>query len=179
MQLRRVVTGHDGNGKAVIVADGPPPRSHDYIHHPGFLESLVWSGDGTPAAPPDSADPTAAVASYVPPPGGTRFLTVTFPPDSVVMSDGFDGAAAGAEHGQYSPGIADCMEPDSPGMHTTPTMDYVIVLDGEVWLEVDNGQEVRLGPTDVVIQNGTRHAWRNKSDKPATIAAVLVGAARP
>jgi len=177
MKVRRVVTGHDENGKAVIVTDGLSPRSHGYIHHPGFFEALVWAGDGTPALPPDSTDSTEAVKNFLPPPGGTRFLTVTFSPDSIVMSDAFDGPAAGAEQGQYSPGIADCMEPNSPGIHTTPTMDYVIVLDGEVWLEVDDGEEVRLAPTDVVIQNGTRHAWRNKTDRPVTIAAILIGSA--
>jgi quercetin dioxygenase-like cupin family protein len=68
------------------------------------------------------------------------------------------------------------MEPDNPGMHFTDTVDYVIVLDGEVWLEVDGGKDVLLKKHDVVIQNGTRHAWRNKSDRNVTIAAVLVGA---
>jgi hypothetical protein len=177
MHIRRVVTGHDRNGKAVVVVDGPPPRGHDYVHHPGFVETLVWATDAVPAAPPDRTDPTASVTSFVPPPGGTRFIVLTLPPDSIVISDAFDGAAAGAEHLQHSPGIAERMEPDSPGMHTTPTMDYVVVLAGEVWLELDDGEAVQLRPTDVVIQNGTRHAWRNRTDKPATIAAILVGAA--
>ena len=67
-------------------------------------------------------------------------------------------------------------EVDSPGMHTTPTVDYDIVLDGEVWLELSDGREVKLNTGDVVVQHGARHAWRNKSDRPATIAAILIGA---
>ena len=61
-------------------------------------------------------------------------------------------------------------------MHTTPTVDYGVVLDGEVWLELDDGKTVHLKEHDVVVQNGTRHAWRNKGTKPATMAFVLIGA---
>ena len=68
------------------------------------------------------------------------------------------------------------METDNPGMHTTQTVDYGIVLEGEVWLEVDDGKQVHLKPHDIVVQNGTRHAWRNKGDKPVKIAFVLIGA---
>ena len=67
-----------------------------------------------------------------------------------------------------SPGLAERFEPD--GMHTTPTVDYAIVLDGEIWLELDEGRRRLLRQHDVVIQNGTRHAWRNKSDRTATLA---------
>ena len=178
MQVRRVVTGHDAAGKSVVVSDGFAPRARNAVHHPGFAEALVWSTDQTPSLPADGKDPTPAVTSFMPAPGGTRFLIVTFPPDSVVMSPIFDGAAAAAEHLQYSPGIANRMEPDNPGMHSTDTVDFVVVLDGEVWLELDDGKEVLLRKHDTVIQNGTRHAWRNKSDRGCTIAGLLVGAKR-
>ena len=72
-----------------------------------------------------------------------------------------------AENLAVSPGLAERFEPD--GRHATPTIDYGIVLDGEIWLELDNGVETRLGPFDIFVQNGTRHAWRNKSDRPATL----------
>jgi uncharacterized cupin superfamily protein len=114
----------------------------------------------------------------MPGPGGTRFVIVTFPPDSVAMSPEFDGAKAYEEHLKGSPGIADRMESDNPGMHATDTVDYVIVLDGEVWLELDDGKQVPLKAGDVVIQNGTRHAWRNKTDRGVTIAGILLGAHR-
>jgi quercetin dioxygenase-like cupin family protein len=70
------------------------------------------------------------------------------------------------------------MELDNPGMHTTDTVDYAIVLEGEAWLELDDGKEVHPKPHDIVIQNGTRHAWRNKGSMPVRIAFVLIGAAR-
>jgi hypothetical protein len=94
------------------------------------------------------------------------------------MSPDFDGAKAFEEHVKGSPGIANRMEPDNPGMHSTDTVDYIVVLDGEVWLELDDGKEVFLKQHDVVIQNGTRHAWRNKSNRGVTIAGILVGANR-
>ena len=73
-----------------------------------------------------------------------------------------------------SPGLGERFEPN--GMHTTPTVDYGIVLDGEIWLELDEGRTTLLRQHDVVIQNGTRHAWRNKSERAATVAFVLIGA---
>ena len=77
-----------------------------------------------------------------------------------------------------SPGIAEHFEPGNPGMHTTDSVDYVVVLAGEVWLELDDGARTRLGPGDTVVQNGTRHAWRNLSAEPVTLAVVNVGAGR-
>ena len=89
-------------------------------------------------------------------------------------SPGFDGEAALRETLAVSPGLAERFEPD--GMHTTPTIDYAIVLDGEIWLELDGARITHLRQHDVVIQNGTRHAWRNKSERSATLAFVLIGA---
>jgi quercetin dioxygenase-like cupin family protein len=77
-----------------------------------------------------------------------------------------------------SPGIAERFEPGNPGMHTTDTVDYVVVLAGEVWLELDDGQLTELRAGDTVVQNGTRHAWRNRSTEPVTLAVVQVGVAR-
>jgi quercetin dioxygenase-like cupin family protein len=69
-------------------------------------------------------------------------------------------------------------EPDNPGMHTTDSVDYGICLEGEMHLELDNGQEIRLTPGACVVQQGTRHAWHNRSDKPALMCYVLIGADR-
>jgi hypothetical protein len=118
------------------------------------------------------------VLSQLPLPGGTCFLIVRFPPDSVYADPGFDPAAAAAEQRMASPGIAELFEPDYPGMHTTDSVDYIVVLAGEVWLELDDGQVSRLRAGDTVVQNGTRHAWRNLSTEPVTLAVVQVGAAR-
>jgi mannose-6-phosphate isomerase-like protein (cupin superfamily) len=73
------------------------------------------------------------------------------------------------------PGAASHYDPDHPGMHTTQTVDFGVVLDGHVVLELDDG-EVSLGPGDVIVQNGARHAWRNRSDRICTMAFVLIGA---
>jgi mannose-6-phosphate isomerase-like protein (cupin superfamily) len=178
MGERRVVTGHDGAGKAVVVADGAPPRTVAPRSIPGMRSTLVWATEpGAPIAL-DGGDGTAQVASFHPGPGGTRFLLFTFPPDTVYASPGYDAAAAGPESAEAFPGLAERFEPDAPGMHTTDTVDYGIVLQGEPELELDDGARTPLKPGDVVVQNGTRHAWRNPTDAPVVIAFVLVGADR-
>lgn len=179
MPQRRVVTGHEETGEAVIVSDGPVPRSHAMVSIPGASTSLVWSTEPLDAIPADGADPTAAVTTYVPAVGGTRFIVLTLAPDAIYTSPGFDGARAAAERRESSPGLAELFEPDNPGMHRTPTVDYCIVLEGEVWLDMDEGRLTPLNQGDIVVQNGTRHAWRNKNDQIASIAFVLVGAPTP
>jgi quercetin dioxygenase-like cupin family protein len=173
MKVRRLVTGPDTEGKSVVAHDGAPPWSKDFVHTPGFASSVVW----TTAAPvrPDAKDPTEALTSIVPGPGGTSFVMLTFPPDSVMGDPSFDPQAAGQEHAEESPGLVAFFEPDASGMHTTPTVDYGIVLEGEIWLELDGGKTVHLKQHDVIVQNGTRHAWRNKSTTLTKMAFVLIG----
>jgi mannose-6-phosphate isomerase-like protein (cupin superfamily) len=178
MHIRRVVTGLDADRRAVVVSDGPAPRSHDLVAVPGMSTAMLWaSGPGEPIRT-DGSDPTPAVRRQLPEPGGTCFLVVRFPPDSVFRDPGFDPAAAEAEQRMASPGIPELFEPDSPGMHTTDSVDYGVVLEGEVWLELDDGRLTRLGAGDTVVQNGTRHAWRNLGSDPVTMAFVHVGAQR-
>lgn len=105
-------------------------------------------------------------------------MFVAFPPDSVMQGPRFNVLAAVEENLKCVPGLAECFEPDNPGMHTTDTVDYGIVLEGEIWLELDDGQVQHLRKHDVVVQNGTRHAWRNKNEQPALMAFVLIGARR-
>jgi mannose-6-phosphate isomerase-like protein (cupin superfamily) len=178
VQIRRVVTGVDATGRAVLVSDGPPPRHHDLVHVPGMSTALLWAT--APGAPlrAGGADPTPELVSQLPLPGGTCFVIVRFPPDSVFTDPGFDPVAADAEQRLASPGIAERFEPGNPGMHTTDSVDYVVVLAGEVWLELDDGQLTRLRAGDTVVQNGTRHAWRNRSTEPVTLAVVQVGVQR-
>ncbi|MDX3638817.1 cupin domain-containing protein [Streptomyces sp. MB09-02B] len=175
---RRIVTGLAADGKAAVVQDGQPPRTNALQHTPGFVSSLVWATPAQPAVPFAGTDPTPAVTSYVPEPGATRVLHLVIPPDTVYRSEGFDPAAAVAERLRNSPGLAELFEPDAPGMHTTDTVDYGVLLEGEIVLELDAGNEVTLAPGDVVVQNGTRHAWRNRSTSPATMLFVLIGARR-
>ncbi|WP_416980011.1 cupin domain-containing protein [Streptomyces sp. T028] len=171
--VRRVVTGVGSSGKPVIVSDGEPPVTRQYTHTPGFGRSLVWNTTA-PAAPSD--DPTASLTSYVPARGETIALTVTFPPATVYADPAWDPAAAGAEQLEATPGLAELFEPDNPGMHTIPTVDYGVVLSGEVVLDFDGGETAVLRPGDLVVQNGTRHAWRNTTAEPATVFFVLIGA---
>jgi mannose-6-phosphate isomerase-like protein (cupin superfamily) len=103
---------------------------------------------------------------------------VRFPPDAVMQRPDFDAAAFGGEFAANIPGLAETFEMDHPGMHTTDSVDYDVVLDGEIVLELDEGREVTLRAQDVAVQHGTRHAWRNRSDRPATMLFVLVGARR-
>lgn len=173
MQVRRIVTGHSGQGKSVFTSDGPAPRFHSFAHVPGFETTLVWD-TGVPAAT-TSADPVTSTASWMPQPGGTKLMVITFPPDSVMGAADFDPAAAGGEYMATIPGLAERFEMDHPGMHTTPTIDYGVLLEGEIHLELDDGEMKKLSRHDVVIQQGNRHAWRNLSAAPATMLFVLIG----
>jgi hypothetical protein len=179
MGIRRVVTGTDPAGRPAIVSDGPAPRAHDFVHVPGMSSTMLWATEPDEPLRLDGSDPTRAVVRHVPGPGATRFVIVRFPPDSVVAAPGFDVEAADAEHRLVSPGLAELFEPDHPGMHQTDTVDYAIVVEGEIWLDLDEGGLTRLGTGDVCVQNGTRHAWRNRGSAGAVVAFVNVGQARP
>lgn len=174
MQVRRVVTGHNELGKAVVVWDGTAPNRHKFQAIPGMDTTMIWAS--TPEAiTPSSIDPTSTVTRHVAGPGESRFVIVTFPPDSVFNSADFDPAAAQAEHLLVSPDLVARFEPENPGMHFTPTVDYIIVLKGEVILELDEGVMVPLKVGDTVVQNATRHAWRNPGSEPTTLCVVMIG----
>ena len=175
MTVRRVVIG-DVSGKSAVVSDGDAPRAHVFANPRGFAQALVWTTEPSPTRASPRGDPTLAAPSLVPPVNATSLIVLTFPPDSVFADADFDPAAAVAEGLEHSPGIAETLEPENPGMHTTPTVDYDIVLEGEIWLELSDAEEVKLAAGDVVVQHGSRHAWRNKSNQPATVAVVLIGA---
>lgn len=170
---RRLVTGHADDGRSIIVSDGAAPRAVDFEHVPGMSNELIWGTDGQ-GQPVDDAT-RAPGLSYVPEIGGTRMMIVRFPPDTVFADPKFDGVAAVAEQAALLPGLAERFEAENPGFHRTPTIDYGVVLDGEMLLELDDGVTASLKRGDVVVQNATRHAWRNCTDKPATMAFVLVG----
>lgn len=105
-------------------------------------------------------------------------MLVTFPPDHLMQSVDFDPEAAAEEMCARLPGLGDLFEADAPGFHRTDTIDYGVVLDGEVLLELDDGRTNLLRQGDIVIQMGTRHAWRNPGNTPARLLFVLVGAQR-
>lgn len=177
MATRRVVTGKNANGRSVVISDGTSPREFFHKHWPGFVTTPLWTIGGTPDLARDPRmDPMATGGSLLPAPGGSTFIMVTFPPDSIVMSSDFRPDLAAKETMEAAPGISETFEPDHPGMHTTPTVDYGIVLSGEITVELDDGVMTTLRPGDTIVQQGARHAWRNLLPGPATVAFVLLGA---
>ena len=173
MSIRRVVTGVNHDGTSVFVSDERVDAVAPALM-PGREFHRLWGQDGTPMAPQEGSPPPAR--AYFPPAGGYRVGTFTVPPDSTPTPEGIDVQAGLAEVEAALPGLMGHMEPDSPGMHTTTTIDFEYVVSGRVVLELDDGATVELGPGDTVVQNGTRHAWRNPFDEPATLVVVLIGA---
>ena len=170
---RRVVTNTDALGRAVFISDGPAPRSHAYTSLAPMRTTIVWATDA--AARPDGTDPTVQLTRDIPSFGETRLVFVTFPPDAVFARPDLDPAAVEADNHAATPMLAELFEPENPGMHRSPTIDYAIVLDGEIVLELDDGQQTRLRRGDVVVQNATRHRWSNPTDQPCTIAYTWIG----
>jgi Cupin domain len=175
MRVRRVVTEHDADGKAVVASDTEVDGIRPALT-PGSEFHRLWGGDEAPRFPDDGSPPPHE--SYFPPVGGYRFGMFAIPPGhrQTAGPPPADRYAAVAEFDAALPGLAGYIEPDAPGMHTTDTIDFEVVLDGQVWLELDDGVEVHLQTGDTVAQNGTRHAWRNHGDTTARLAVFIVGA---
>ncbi|WP_327118617.1 cupin domain-containing protein [Nocardia sp. NBC_01730] len=174
MRVRRVVAGNDARGKSVLLSDGAVPNSHDFESMPGQAQARVWFTAGPPVTTPPGSEPTSNTGPVVPGFGGASFVIVQYAPDSVVTDPRFDAERAG-EVATYAPDIAEASDPAEPGMHRTPSVDYGVVLDGEIWLELDDGTQTRLTRGDTIVQIGGRHAWRNKTDRPAAVAFVITG----
>ena len=171
--IRRVVTGHDARGRSVIVSDGPSPHVLMIPGRTDFALTNLWITDGSPASNAGNADAAARPVVLEPPRNGTIFRIVEFPPDRA--PGGFDRAAAFT-----AMAAGHAMDPDAsrhPGMHTTDTVDYALVLSGEIWALMDDG-ETLLRAGDTLVQRGTNHAWSNRGDRPCLVAFVLVSASR-
>ncbi len=175
MDIRCIVTGQNESGKSVIMRDTPiEPVSVALL--PGYEFHRIWGSDSSPELPSDGTPP--AQPRYFPPKTGFRFAFFTLPPDTRTRVGQIDTASALEEIQQKLPGLLDVLEREHPGMHTTDTVDFDVVISGEVFLELDDGAEVLLKPGDCVIQNGTRHAWHNRSSDECVIAVTLLGAER-
>jgi mannose-6-phosphate isomerase-like protein (cupin superfamily) len=175
---RRVVTGHTAEGKSVFVRDEECPHGAALEGVPNFRIDQIWTTEGMPRVPAEGGDPTAKRSPFFPAPGGTRFLVVTFPPEKDLERAAAGGNLEAAQQAFYAnfPGLGDTMDPSQPGMHTSQTVDYGTVIKGRIELELDDGKKVVIGPGDFVVQNGTRHAWRNVGDGEAVMAFVVIGA---
>jgi quercetin dioxygenase-like cupin family protein len=172
MKIRRVVTGHR-DGKAVFVSDEEvPPTTAALL--PGREFHRLWGADGTPTFPDDGSPPDQP--TYFPPVGGFRFGFFTSPPTGVPVQLDLDRSAALREVDEKLPGLLSYLEPNGAGMHTTDTIDFLVMLSGEITLELDDGAEKTLHPGDTIVQNGTRHRWINRGKDPAVLAVFSVGA---
>lgn len=175
MQVRRVATGQTADGKSVVVSDDRvDPITVGLL--PGAEFHSIWGSDAPVRLPVDARRPP--FRTWFPANGGFRFGFVTFPAAASPSPTELSLETALAELGEKLPGMLEVLEPDHPGMHTTNTVDFVVVVSGEVWLELDDGAQVRLDAGDCVVQNGTRHAWHNTSSEPCVVAVGLVGATR-
>jgi hypothetical protein len=170
---RRIVTGNI-NGKSVVQSDEQLP-TYPFETVSGYEHTLFWVNSGTPDLNKEQ-EFDHYPDSFVPAPGGTSLHMVTYPPSSVFSDPSFDREAARKESLRRLPGLADHFEKEDPAMQKTNTVDYAVVYEGEIWLELDDGKTFHLERGDVVVQNGTRHAWRNKGTKPVTMLSFLNGA---
>src|SRR5712672_2922528 len=174
---RRVVTGHQG-GKSVVLSD-QRRQPYKFKTVAGFehtyMWSTMWSTNGSHESNPENVDQELP-KSALPSADGSLLHIVSFPPTKTAASSASDPSQIAQEFLTRLPGLADTFERDGSQMHTTQTVDYAILLDGELWLELDDGETVHLSAGDVVVQQATRHGWRNKGKRPATIAFVMLGA---
>jgi uncharacterized cupin superfamily protein len=176
IQPRLIVTGRESDGRSVFVTDEPgEPITVGAI--PGSEFFMLWGTEDGPATV-GSRPEQPTLWPFFPGTGGTRILFLRWAPESSAPEELGDPDALAAEASEKLPGLLDVFEPDAPGMHTTDSVDYGICLEGELHLELDDGEEVTLTPGACVVQRGTRHAWHNRSDQPALMCYVLIGADR-
>jgi hypothetical protein len=169
---RRVVTGHRA-GKSVVLSD-QRLEPYKFKTVAGFEHTYVWSTDRTLESDPDKVEQQLP-KSALPSANGSLLHIVTFPPAKIAASSSSDPLQVAQEFLTRLPGLADTFERDGSQMHITQTVDYAILLDGELWLELDDSETVHLFAGDIVVQQATRHGWRNQGEHPATIAFVMLG----
>jgi mannose-6-phosphate isomerase-like protein (cupin superfamily) len=173
--IRRVVTGDDIKGRSRIIEDAAATAVRTVDGRPGYRAVNVWRTEQSPAKI-NAADSTANHQGILPPKNGTILRIIDFPPEpsdrqklQEMLDSTFGGIYRDAHHDRR-PGV-------HPGMHRTETVDYAIVLEGEIYAVMDEG-ETLLRAGDVLIQRGTNHAWANRSDRTARIAFVLIDGQR-
>ena len=172
-KIRRVVTTIDDNDKAVVLFDGDSPHA---VQRPrGNITNLLWVTDGAPADMSGPADRAAVTVGTSPPEGGTILRIIDYPPDRPDA----DKADAGARMKElaHEPALRG-LPPRHPFMHRTRTVDYALILEGEIDMLLDDS-EIHLKAGDALVQQGTNHAWLNRSGANCRIAFVLVDAKAP
>jgi len=174
--VRRVVTGHNASGQAIIQEDGSVPRTQKIGGGTGPLFHEVWNTRATPAPiDADSGEPPEVGIILAPPENGTRIRVLDIPPDDPSLADTTPEAARAhfAEIGAADASSFEGTESRHAHMHRTETIDYGIVLEGELVLIMDEGETtVRAG--DIVVQRGTNHGWANRTNENCRIAFILI-----
>ncbi|MCL4797941.1 MAG: cupin domain-containing protein [Burkholderiales bacterium] len=171
-RVRRVVTGHTPEGRSTFVMDGQAPNVVEMKSMPGLALTDLWETTRAPASNEGDADAAARPVRLEPPRSGTIVRIVEFPPDTMWRGRADAREAFDSIQAAHAPDASS----SDPMMHKTNTVDYIIVLRGEIVAIMDVG-ETLLGPGDVLIQRGTNHSWSVRGDEPCIIAAVLVSAA--
>jgi mannose-6-phosphate isomerase-like protein (cupin superfamily) len=171
--IRRVVTGKDENSKAIVVIDAAATRVHARKEL-GVTNTVLWTTDTIPAKLRETDDPANREVGIVPPPNGTVFRIVEFGPQRDVQADDQTRRQIFERMGVAPEGPSRGNLRD-PGMHRTRTVDYAVILSGEIDMLMDDS-EVHLNAGDVVIQRGTNHAWVNRGNAPCKIAFILIDA---
>jgi hypothetical protein len=168
--VRRIVTANDAQGRSHIAEDGVSPAMMTLPGRTGFRNNNLWRTVGSPA---DVGAPDTVLEhrGVLPPPGGTVLRVVDIPPEPRDADE--RARAMEAAFQQVYPDAVHQPDQRHPGMHVTPTIDYAIVLQGEVHAILDDG-ETLMKAGDILVQRGTNHAWANRSDAVARIAFILV-----
>ncbi len=169
-RFRRVVTGHDATGTAIIESDAIATQILQRQNRPGVTLTNFWLSDGMPAEYDGELETCTGAFSLHPPAGGSVFRCVEFMPEDPEVLAKLDGKFAFAEMGAAANIVQNARH---PFMHRTDILVYAIVLSGEIYMLMDE-DEVHLKAGDVVIQRGTNHAWSNRGTEPCVIVFVLV-----
>lgn len=170
-KVRRVVTGHNDRGRSVFVSDGMATNVKVMESMPGLALTDLWETTAAPASNAGNADAAARPVHLEPPSNGTILRIVEFPPDRIWRT----GANAREAFGSIGAGHAPVHDSADPMMHKTATVDYIIILKGEIYAIMDEG-ETLLKAGDILVQRGTNHSWSVRGDEPCVLAAVLVSA---
>ncbi|MEM7294916.1 MAG: cupin domain-containing protein, partial [Pseudomonadota bacterium] len=163
--------GHDANGQSKFIMDGDAPTVIEIESMGGLGITDLWETFDSPADNSGDADNADRAVHLEPDAMGSIFRIVEFPPDSA-WKDGGDGAEAFAQIQASHAADADSAD---PAMHKTDTVDYALVLDGEIWAVMDT-EERLMKAGDSLVQRGTNHAWANRTEEICRVMFVLTGA---
>ena len=174
MSVRRIVTGNDADGRAMVASDGPAEELVVTAGGPLRIDD-IWGADARLAVPSDGSKP--AYERFFPPAEGFRVMVAHLEPSEAAS---IDRGAYVAERERVLVGYSEdaVVDPVEPELHATRTVDVVVVIEGEVTLRLDDGVEVIVGQGDYVVQNGTRHSWHNHSSARCSLLAFVAGADR-